>query len=190
MKMTNTSIPKLFSALACVFLLATAGSLASAFAQCGDSSLRNTVSHTNKLTWQSFKARQQTGESAFCYRLADGDIITLKKEPRAVAADQIEFVLETPLNVTWWKGLTLAHQTYKSEGEVQALQSIFTENERHRSNSIIVRAYDSAVPNGYMLVFYKAKALGVHTEVYRLPIGLDTRHLRGYRLTFVWEKDG
>jgi hypothetical protein len=175
---------------ACLALVAAPGRLTEARAQCGDSSLRNRVSKTNKLTWESFKASSVTGESAFCYRLADGDIITLRKEPNQVAADQIEFVLETPLNVTWWKGLTLAHQTYKTEGAVYAIQSVFTENETHRSHSIIVREHDPRARNGYMLVFYKAKALGVHTEVYRLPIGLDTRHLRGHRLTFVWEKDG
>ena len=50
--------------------------------------------------------------------------------------------------------------------------------------------YDLRVPSGYMLVFYKAKTFGVHTEVYRLPIGLDMNGLRGRRLTFTWEKDG
>ncbi|MFL6231356.1 MAG: hypothetical protein ACJ741_21485 [Pyrinomonadaceae bacterium] len=189
MKIMNNSRRLLLCAVASLCFCAAAGNLSVARAQCGDSSLRSKVSQTNILTWESFRAPQQTGESALCYRLSDGDIITLRKEPRAVASDQIEFVLETPLNVTWWKGLTLAHQTYRSEGETRAIQSVFTENESHRSHSIIVRAYDQLAPTGYMLVFSKAKALGAHTEMYRLPVG-DTRYLRGYRLTFTWDKDG
>jgi hypothetical protein len=108
-----------------------------------------------------------------------------------VAADQIEFVLATWPKVTWWKGLTLTemHCSRYVPPQPCALHTTEAAGERHSSQSIIVRTQDPAVPNGYRLVFYKAKAFGVHTEMYWLSVG-DTLELRGYRLTFVWEKDG
>ena len=177
----------LFHALACLLLCAAAGHLSVARAECDRPS--EWLTKTNNLTWESFKAPGLSGDRAQCYRLPDGDIISLRREPKKVAADQIEFVLETSLNVTWWKGLKLAKVGCYVYDQPCMVHSTETADDKHTSQSIIVRAQDPDVPHGYLLVFYKAKALGVHTEMYRLNVG-DTRKLRGYRLTFVWEKDG
>ena len=70
MKTMNTNRRLLPRAVACLLLCAAAGHLTIARAQCGDSSLRSKVSQTHILTWESFKAPQQTGESALCYHHA------------------------------------------------------------------------------------------------------------------------
>src|SRR6267142_2247132 len=51
------------------------------------------------------------------YRLSDGDVIMITvEEDKGIAQDQIEIVLKTDPNITWWKSIVVKEGITKSDG--------------------------------------------------------------------------
>ena len=161
----------------------------------------------NLIAWLNFMpANCETRECLRSYRLKDGDVITLKIENEVVRHDQIEIVFRSGLNVTWWKELAIAGATPDAKAPYDAIEKLSTEGDEHGPRSFILRLN---LAQRMMLVFSKAKTLGVHTEMYRFYPKLqgippqerpardwrvradeyDISRMGGARLTFVWEKD-
>ena len=118
------------------------------------------------ITWDSFDGQ-----------LPDGDLINVSIEPNAASVDAVEFVLETPTRVNWWKGILVP------DGEGSNWE-IWTENNRQQDR---VALYAHQVRNSQQLEFRKAKFVGVHTGMYLLG-GLE-RLDPGTRVTFRWVQD-
>ncbi|MFL6231041.1 MAG: hypothetical protein ACJ741_19875 [Pyrinomonadaceae bacterium] len=133
------------------------------------------------------------------FKLSDGDVIRVERRPMNPRSERtheapspwVEIVLDTPHEVTWWKGITI----YKNE-----LPS--AEHPRGRwlklaqlnlagrfDNTPIYQLPASQLRGGIVLVFEKAKALGVHTPMHGLLLDETNDDLTGQIITFVWEKD-
>lgn len=92
-----------------------------------------------------------------------------------------EFQLATAQPM-WWKSLSL-HQW--DEGPVVA--SCETQDERTVAPALSFRSADIAP---YWLVLSKAKFLGVHTDMYKIPMQeLNRGDFYGKRFSFLWERD-
>lgn len=130
------------------------------------------------------------------YRLSDGDVIMITVEKdRGIAADQIEIVLNTDPNVTWWKSIIVKEPTTKPDGSYggdRTVNSISTQDDDHGPKAMRLNLAE-VTDIGSMLVFAKGKFLGVHTEMYQYDFGRDNPDylddLKGKRLIFTWQKD-
>jgi hypothetical protein len=109
--------------------------------------------------------------------LFDGDVINVTIQENAVDPATVEFVLEAADNVRWWKGINVP------DGEGSSWE-IWTQDDT-KSGRVSLWAHQ--VHHGQKLEFRKAKALGVHTGMYRLG---DLGRLNpGARVTFRWVQD-
>ncbi len=127
------------------------------------------------------------------YRLYDGDVIMMTvEEDQGIAEDQIEFVLKTDPNVTWWKSIMAQDGITKSGGswgEWSTVNSISTQDDDHGPKSMRINLAEINQVH-FQLVFAKAKVLGVHTEMYFFVKTTQTfAGLKGKRVTFTWQKD-
>ena len=146
-------------------------------------------------SWDCFR-RKETDDPAK-FRLPDGDIIRIREESRAVPADQVEIVLETPLNVTWWKEIKVAGYV---EHRRVTLNSVAAQDDDHgpkamrvRLNAVAARAPAHArLPQGQSLRRAHADVLppALRADEDRPPLAArrraarrQTNHLqRGQRL--------
>lgn len=128
------------------------------------------------------------------YVLSDGDVIMMTVEDdKGIAQDEIEIVLKTDPNVTWWKSIIVKDF---NGGKQTRVNSISTQDDDHgpkamRQNFANVVA-DQEDGHFFWLVFAKAKVLGVHTEMYDLGWGRlqeSLSDLKGKRVIFTWQKD-
>ncbi len=118
------------------------------------------------VTWDSFNGL-----------LPDYDLINVTIEVNAVAANVVEFRLETTPHIDWWKAIRVPDGLGSS-------WELWTKDDKH-SDSVALWAHQ--VRNGQVLEFKKAKLFGVHTGVYDLG-GLE-RLEGGTRVTFRWVQD-
>jgi hypothetical protein len=106
----------------------------------------------------------------------DGDHIgiTAKQigDPRA-----IYFQLTTPSNITWWKQIKFVN------GSGDTLSQDYTQDGKHVTTTVVF--YESQL-NGASLVFSKAKAFGVHTDMFQL---CNLNEAKGNLFIFNWDKD-
>lgn len=109
--------------------------------------------------------------------LPDGDLIDVTIDENAVDPSVVEFVIETPANIAWYKGITVPDGT-------GAKWVIWTRDRRHRDT---ITLWAHQVINGQSLRFAKAGFLGFWKDVYDLG-GLD-RLPPGSRVTFRWVRD-
>lgn len=146
----------------------------------------NNNTHGIELTsWDCFRRNETDAPEDF--RLPDGDVIRVREEPKAVPADQLEIVLETPLNVTWWKEIKVYGYV---RGRLVTLNSVASQDDDHGPKAMRLRLSQFGT-YPFSLGFSKAKAFGVHTEMYWMFHGtVNWSSLGGKRITFVWEKDG
>jgi len=159
------------------------------------------------MKWEFF--RRNATDSPESYRLYDDDIIMMKVEERAVPKDEVEFVLESGLNVSWWKGIEVVYWAPPRPGPLPIsftfpwdapsraiLNSLYTQDADHGPKAMRVRL-DALDARPHTLLFLKAKTLGAHTPMYYLPLyqptgtrwRADAARLAGKRITFTWEKD-
>lgn len=162
-----------------------------------------------EMKWDFF--RRNASDSPESYRLYDDDIIGVKVEERAVPKDEVEFVFESGLNVTWWKGVEVVYFAPARPGPLPIsfvfpwdsptraiLNSLYTQDADHGPKSMRVRL-NALNARPHTLVFLKGKTFGAHTPMYYLPLYQRTRtepywrsddaRLSGKRITFTWEKD-
>jgi hypothetical protein len=143
------------------------------------------------LTQSSFRPDNRANINR--YSLYDGDVIMMTVEDdKGIAADQIEIVLKTDPNVTWWKSIILKQQITRPDdsyvGQV-TVNSISTQDDDHGPKAMRVRLADAS-RNRSQLVFAKAKVLGVHTDMYYFADRLGNFNgLNGKRVVFTWQKD-
>jgi hypothetical protein len=110
--------------------------------------------------------------------LPGNDDITLTTEsgaPYGVGPTQIQVVLETPPNITWWKEI----KAFDAGGN--PIGSVDTQNGVHGPVTMTIDTRTAVA-----LVFSKAATLGIHTGIY------DLRNLSaedGKRLVFTWDRD-
>ena len=110
------------------------------------------------------------------YRLRDGDNIRVTLSD--TDAGWTEFVLTLAPWKDWWKGLQVLDGT--------GAQIDFAQVEKSTKESGVVRVASRYLNPGGSLVFWKAKAFGVHTPMYRCA---DIQDLDGKRATFEWYAD-
>jgi hypothetical protein len=131
------------------------------------------------------------------YRLYDSDIImmTVEEDP-GIAKDQIEIVLKTDPNVTWWKSIVAHQAVRKLSGGYdhdRIVNSISTQDDDHGPKAMRLNFADLSNGDGsFSLNFAKGKFLGVHTEMYYLNVFNAPgfyNGLNGKRLVFTWQKD-
>lgn len=104
--------------------------------------------------------------------LPDGDVIKAEEIPGIVPENRVSIALKLS-GVTWWKGI--------QSGAVVLCQC--QDNQSYISTQI---DYDVIKKDG--LQFWKAKAFGVHTQMYQLTDVRD--HLKpGKGYIFTWRKD-
>ena len=185
------------SALACL-LAAWMGAPAAATAQ---------RESDQQLVWDSFTGR---GDDPDRYRLSDRDVIgaalhTISSHPyrgprqvdangitTGVQSNQVEIVLVSGSNVTWWKGITafknapLRRPGSPRENWVR-LAHVDTQDDDHGPDKMVLNVDD--LRDGLKLSFEKAKAFGAHTPMYFFNVP-NPQQLGGSRITFTWERDG
>jgi hypothetical protein len=130
------------------------------------------------------------------HRLRDGDVIMLTQEARSdVPPNQVEVVLRTADEVTWWKEIKLTKGTYLGPDHYRVDERVtvksFSTQDRNHGPTEPIRFNIREMTDAYGgLVFSKAKFLGAHTEVYFLPASeFITGNMGGKRLTFTWQRD-
>src|SRR4051794_39511791 len=104
-----------------------------------------------QLNWESFNGL-----------LDDYDLINVRIDQGVVAADSVEFRLESAPWITGWKAIRVP------DG-IHSAWEIYVQDDRH---SDAVSLYADQVANHQALEFKKAKLFGVHTGVYDLA-GLE-----------------
>jgi len=144
----------------------------------------------NRLAWGDFSYRIQldcytnSSDEVVCpvdeqdNTLPDGDHIWLKEENGlgfGISTSEVEIVLKSASNVTWWKEIKAFDLQGATLGWVQ------TQDGAH--GPVSMRFDAQAVDS---IVFGKAKAFGVHTGMYQV---IDLWSKRGNRLTFEWRSD-
>ena len=128
------------------------------------------------------------------YLLADGDVIMITvEEDKGIAADQIEFVLKSDPNVTWWKSIAV-YQIANADGRAakdEIVNSISTQDDDHgpKAMRVTVTNTTNSTVGDFGLHFAKAKVLGVHTNMYILNRAEFFNALKGKRVIFTWQKD-
>jgi hypothetical protein len=125
----------------------------------------------------------------------DSDVIHLKIERVPELKNKVEIVLASSSNVRWWKGITIFKGITAPQADYKMryvrFKHIDTQDDDKSESSGVINVSD--LGDYSYLVFEKAKAFGVHTEMYQLPlVDKDTKKFKyaGYRLTFTWERDG
>jgi hypothetical protein len=106
----------------------------------------------------------------------DGDHIGLRAKQLG-DPKLIMFQLTTPTNITWWKQIKFV------DANGDTLSQAYTQDGRHASTTL---SYYEGQLEGASLVFSKAKAFGVHTDMFQL---CDLKPAAGYLYTFNWDKD-
>jgi hypothetical protein len=98
----------------------------------------------------------------------------------AIDPDSVEFALEVAPAITWWKGLKI----YDRQGGMISLLATQDDDKGPKaSGPLAVDRFGTRIE----IEFLKAKLLGTHTEVGRVPFQLSD--LRGFRTTFYWQND-
>ena len=92
-----------------------------------------------------------------------------------VGANEVEVVLTTAPNVTWWK------EIMAFDKKATALAWIQTQDNAHGP---VAMRLDVTLTDS--IVFSKAKFLGIHTAMYQV---LDLASRRGKRVIFNWRSD-
>lgn len=138
----------------------------------------------------NFKYNITTSQLVRGTTLEDGDVIWMEEGPSPSPTPppppappyrpMIAFTLQTPIKVTWWKGLLLF--TPECDGHHMVLAQ--TEDNTHISTSYI--PFDWLKQN--VLVFSKAKFLGIHTSMYCVTDAATRFEANKYYI-FEWEKD-
>lgn len=96
---------------------------------------------------------------------------------RAANPGEVEFILETASNVTWWKALELRSRAGQMVSQVE------TQDANHGPRRFTVPA-DALV--GARLTLAKAKLFGIHTGMYELQ---NLSPYRGRSFHFLWQRD-
>ena len=134
------------------------------------------------------------------FKLSDGDVIRVERRPTHWLPERTEgelpplmvrIRLDTPHEVTWWKGITI----YKNElpsaehprGRWLKLAQLSLEGKYDNQPSY--EFHVSQLRGGIVLVFEKAKAFGAHTPMHGLLLDETNGDLAGQIVTFVWERD-
>jgi hypothetical protein len=134
------------------------------------------------INWSQFSGCQLVGgDESECGigGLPSEDDIQLNSQPGApygVGPTQVQIVLQTPANVTWWKEI----KAFDAWGN--PISWVDTSGSTHGPVTMAIDARTAIA-----LVFSKAACLGVHTGMY------DLRNLSakaGQRLVFNWDYDG
>jgi hypothetical protein len=118
------------------------------------------------------------------------DRITATVEPLQGTSQQMEIRLVAGPNVTWWKAVEIQQGVFipPPRGcfvDRPGRRLGIAETEGARTTQTTTLRNDQAATS--TLVFWKAKALGVHTAMYQLKGHLGA--LQGQRLTINWEVD-
>jgi hypothetical protein len=113
--------------------------------------------------------------TSFGTRLPDGDVITAAFSPATMETSTI--TLTAGPGITWWKAVDVWSPTSGTLFEVST-------QDGRRTSSIAVPA--GVLERDVLLVFGKAKFLGVHTAIYYL---LRADQLIGSNVTFTWTTD-
>jgi hypothetical protein len=108
--------------------------------------------------------------------LSREDTISVTISP-AASPDDVEFVLETAPEVTWWKAIELR----SADGAMTAQRE--TQDSDHGPHSFSAHADDLV---GSRLTLAKAKIFGIHTGMYELQ---NLSGQRGSRIHFLWQRD-
>ena len=133
------------------------------------------------------------------FKLSDGDVIRVERRPtrwRPEHTDDlppllVEIRLDTPHEVTWWKGITIYKNELPSAEHPRGrwLKLAHLSLEGTYDNEPSYRFHVSQLRGGIVLVFEKAKAFGAHTPMHGLLLDETNGDLAGQTVTFVWEKD-
>lgn len=125
----------------------------------------------------------------------DDDVIHLKMEKVPELENKVEIVVASSSNVRWWKGITIFKGIIRGNSLTDTIvryKHMDTQDDDHSESSRAINISD--LGDYCYLVFEKAKAFGVHSEMYRfyLKERKDATGFKyaGYRLTFTWERDG
>lgn len=106
--------------------------------------------------------------------MPDGDIIWMYTN-NGPGGNEIEIVLETDQDITWYKEIK-AFDVHNN-----ALGWVSTQDHAHGPVSMLI-----SLNNAHALVFTKAKAFGIHTGEY---VVYDLSAKAGKQLVFSWQKD-
>jgi len=123
--------------------------------------------------------RAQASSSSGVFVDSDGDTILWQN---AEESAEPGFVLRTPSNVTWWKGVIVR----SSSGE--QLCDIETVNGNHESQCVLSSEHLHELLFDYTIELWKAKIFGIHEKRQTLP-GSTFGPLLGRRMTFDWITD-
>ena len=152
--------------------------------------------YTREMAVSLSSFRPNATAEASRHRLRDGDVIMLTQEARSdIPRDQVEIILKTVDEVTWWKEVKLTTGTYLGPDHYQVDRRVTVNaastQDRNHGPTEPFRFNIRAISDAYGgLVFSKAKFLGAHTEVYFLPASeFITGNMGGKRLTFTWQRD-
>ena len=113
------------------------------------------------------------------FRTRDND--TIRFSIQDGKAETIEICLQSIKSVTWWKGIKIFKDA--SWTEVGIIETV---DAKHGPSCMRI-ALSEFQDNASRLELWKAKALGVHTDIGHYTF--KPRQLSGKRLLFVWEKD-
>ena len=140
----------------------------------------------NSLTPSSFRPDNRANINN--YRLYDGDAIMMTiEDDKGIAQDQIEIVLKSDPNVTWWKSIIVRDGARSGE----TVNSISTQDDDHGPKAMRMNFADVKNTGWFYLAFAKGKFLGVHTQMYYIGgAGQEFFNgLNGKRVIFTWQKD-
>lgn len=106
------------------------------------------------------------------------DGIIVRQVP--IAPGRVEFALAVAPTITWWKGL----KVFDRDGKMISLLATQDDDKGPKaSGPLAANRFGPRIE----IEFHKAKVLGVHTRVARVPFLLSD--VQGFRTTFYWESD-
>ena len=106
--------------------------------------------------------------------LIDGD--SIETSVTAIEPGQMQFRLIAAPNVRWWKEIQIFDGFAKAQD--------FTQDDRKCTMVLTVNTRD--LSGSGVLIFSKAKFLGIHTGMYEIH---NLRQFDGRRLDFTWTRD-
>lgn len=118
------------------------------------------------------------GWGSFGARLPDNDVISVSFGPAKNPNTNVTLTLTAGPAVTWWKAISVWSVSRGTIAEA------FTQDAK-KTATLTARPVDLE-KNDAFIVFKKAKALGVHTDMYWLT---PARRLLGRDATFTWTAD-
>lgn len=132
------------------------------------------------INWSQFSGCYTSGDETLCGvgGLPANDDIALSSQSGAaygVGPTQIQIVLQTPPNITWWKEI----KAFDAWGN--QISWVDTYNGVHGPVTMTIDTRTAVA-----LVFSKAATLGIHTGIYDLR---DLSAEAGKRLVFTWDRD-